>query len=66
MLFMGIETFPETRKVYARFAKKGHMAPDGIHYVGSWIAAWSDLAAFEVIPVVPSKGAAGIWGPPAA
>ena len=86
MQFMVIETLPDPRAVYARFAEKGRMMPEGVHYVGSWvdatgkrcfqlmecddlsllmdwIAAWSDLATFEVIPVVPSTTAARIWGP---
>jgi Protein of unknown function (DUF3303) len=85
MLFMVIETFPEPRKVYARFAEKGRMAPTTVQYIDSWvdvtgtrcfqlmqcddlaplmtwIATWSDLATFEVVPVVPSKVATSIWG----
>ena len=27
-----------------------------------WIAAWQDLGTFEVVPVVPSKVAAAIYG----
>jgi hypothetical protein len=40
------------------------MECDDLAPLMTWIAAWSDLATFEVIPVVPSKTAATIWGPP--
>jgi hypothetical protein len=38
MLYMVIEEFvrgPEP--VYARFREQGRLAPDGLHYVGSWV-----------------------------
>ena len=38
------------------------MQADDLGALMQWIAAWSDLADFEVIPVVPSKVAAGILG----
>ncbi|MEQ1603749.1 MAG: DUF3303 family protein [Pyrinomonadaceae bacterium] len=39
MLFMVIEQFKnrDARPVYERFAEKGPMMPDGLHYVDSWI-----------------------------
>ena len=41
MLFMVIERFKnrDARAVYRRFQEKGHMAPNGLQYVGSWIEA---------------------------
>lgn len=39
MLFMVIERFRDTAAVYARFAEKGRMIPDGVSYVNSWVAA---------------------------
>jgi hypothetical protein len=83
MRYMVIETFrhgPEP--VYARFAERGRMLPDGLRFLDSWvdadrldrcfqlmeaddpalfdpwIAAWRDLAEFEVVPVVDSAEAA--------
>jgi Protein of unknown function (DUF3303) len=41
------------------------MACEDLAPLMTWIAAWSDLATFEVVPVVPSKVAAGIFGPSA-
>jgi len=38
MLFMIVEHFKDgPRPVYARFAQRGRMAPDGLDYVGSWV-----------------------------
>ncbi len=39
MLYMVIERFKDrnAKAVYARFAEKGRMMPDGLTYVGSWI-----------------------------
>ena len=39
MLYMVIEHFRggDPRPVYARFAERGRMAPDGLRYVGSWV-----------------------------
>jgi hypothetical protein len=41
MLFMVIEHFTPGRErdVYRRFQERGRMAPDGVAYVASWIAA---------------------------
>jgi Protein of unknown function (DUF3303) len=83
MIFMVIETFcnGDARPVYERFRQRGRLAPEGLHYVNSWvtadltrcyqvmecedralldqwIAAWSDLVAFEVVPVVTPVDAA--------
>jgi hypothetical protein len=83
MIFMVIENFRngDARPVYERFRQRGRLAPEGLHYVNSWvtadltrcyqvmacqdralldqwIAAWSDLVAFEVVPVVTSVDAA--------
>lgn len=39
MLYMIVETFrnKDPRPIYARFAEKGRMAPDGLTYISSWI-----------------------------
>jgi len=83
MLFMVIETFRDqnAKAVYTRFAQKGRMAPEGLRFVDSWVAAdlgrcfqlmecgditllqrwaseWTDLAAIEIVPVVPGKDTA--------
>ncbi len=83
MLYMIIEHFRDgdAAPVYERFRSRGRLAPDGLHYVSSWVssdltrcyqvmecentslletwmAAWSDLVAFEVHPVVTSAEAA--------
>jgi catechol 2,3-dioxygenase-like lactoylglutathione lyase family enzyme len=94
MLFMIIERFKngDARPVYERFRDRGRMAPDGLHYLSSWvdtalgscyqvmetddrslidrwIANWSDLTDFEVVPVLTSSDAAarvlGTVQPPA-
>jgi hypothetical protein len=84
MLYMVIESFKSrdaATLVYARFAERGRMLPDGLNYIDSWveedfgrcfqlmetqdvslfdlwIANWSDLVDFEVIPVSQSSAAA--------
>ena len=82
MLYMVLEHFRDgdPRPVYARFAERGRMAPDGLRYVGRWVtddlehcfqvmecddralledwmARWSDIVDFEVIPVLTSAEA---------
>ena len=50
MLFMVIEHFRDqnAKTVYTRFHEKGRLMPDGIGFVGSWVAA--DLGrCFQVI-----------------
>ncbi len=44
MLFMIIEHFRDgnPRPVYARFDARGRLAPEGLHYVNSWVT--SDLS----------------------
>jgi hypothetical protein len=84
---MVIEDFRGGRPepVYTRFRERGRMAPDGLHYVDSWVttdgarcfqvmecadrtlldrwmAAWSDLVDFIVIPVTTSAAAAERFG----
>jgi hypothetical protein len=41
MLFMVIEHFRngEAGPVYQRFRQHGRLAPDGLTYIGSWVAA---------------------------
>ena len=43
MLFVVIERFRngDPKPVYARFAERGRMAPDGVRYINSWTT--SDL-----------------------
>ena len=87
MLYMIIEHYRngDAKPVYARFRAKGRLAPEGLHYVNSWVtpdlttcyqvmesddprlldewlAAWSDLVEFEVIPVITSAEAAARSG----
>lgn len=40
MLYMVVETFKDSNPspIYARLAERGRMMPDGLSYVGSWIA----------------------------
>ncbi len=42
--YMVIERFRSgnSRAVYARFAEKGRMLPDGLHYLDSWLARQDD------------------------
>ncbi|WP_332697012.1 DUF3303 domain-containing protein [Bosea sp. (in: a-proteobacteria)] len=50
MLFMVIEHFDQGRvkEIYGRFDERGRMAPDGLRYVDSWVAA--DLSrCFQVM-----------------
>lgn len=82
MLYMIIEEFKSgPAPVYARFKKRGRMAPNGLTYIGSWVtsdmsrcyqvmecaerelledwmAHWSDLVRFEVVPLITSAEAA--------
>jgi hypothetical protein len=83
MLFMVIETFrnQDARAVYTRFEERGRMAPEGLNFrhshvaadlsrcwqvmecddvtlLQSWVAQWSDLVAFEIIPVVEGRDTA--------
>jgi hypothetical protein len=38
------------------------MECDDAALLGAWIAAWSDLVDFEVVPVVTSRQAAALFG----
>lgn len=83
MLFIVVEHFKnnDAVPVYRRFRDRGRLAPEGLHYISSWvdeklercfqimetderglldewIANWSDIVDFEVIPVLSSKVAA--------
>jgi hypothetical protein len=83
MMFMVVETFrnQDAKPIYHRLREKGRMMPDGLKFVGSWVAAdlgrcfqlmeadditllqrwitrWSDLMAFEIVPVVEGKDTA--------
>jgi hypothetical protein len=39
MLYMVVETFRDgdARPVYRRFRDRGRLAPEGLHYVASWV-----------------------------
>jgi hypothetical protein len=87
MLYLVVEHFKgDPAAVYRRFRDHGRMAPDGLHYVNSWVTddlqrcfqimecddpsllrqwmdQWSDLIAFEVLPVLTSADAAARIGP---
>ena len=41
MLFLVVERFRggDPEPVYERFATHGRLAPEGLHYVGSWVSA---------------------------
>lgn len=41
MLYMIVETFRggDAVPVYRRFRDRGRLAPDGLHYVSSWVTA---------------------------
>ena len=85
---MVIETFADGNPapVYSRFRERGRMAPQGLHYISSWVTTdgkhcyqvmdcekrelldtwmsnWSDIVAFEVVPVITSAEAANQFGP---
>lgn len=78
MLFMVIEHFhgQDAPAIYRRLEERGRQMPEGLAYVGSWVAAdlgrcfqvmetgdvtllqrwvaaWRDLARFEIVPVAP-------------
>ena len=88
MLFMIVEHFrnDDPLPVYRRFRDEGRLAPEGLHYVASWVDEtfarcfqimetddralldrwidnWSDIADFEVYPVVTSKEASAEIAP---
>jgi hypothetical protein len=83
MLFMVVENFrnQDAKAVYRRFRDKGRLMPEGVGFVGSWVAAdlsrcfqlmecddvsllqrwvaeWSDLVEFEIVPVTEGKATA--------
>ena len=88
MLFMVFENFRDDNAVpvYRRFRDQGRLAPEGLHYVSSWVsvdlrrcyqvmecddralleewmAQWSDIVDFEVIPIITSADAVAIITP---
>jgi len=58
MLYMIIESFKnrDPVPVYQRFRDQGRLAPSR-HLLDQWIARWSDLVDFEVVPVITSAQA---------
>ena len=50
MQYMVIERFKagNATAVYDRFAQKGRMLPDGLHYIDSWLTA-DDRTCFQVM-----------------
>jgi hypothetical protein len=85
---MVIENFrnQDAKSVYRRFKEKGRMMPEGLGFIGSWVAAdlgrcfqvmdcddvtllqrwvadWSDLTEFEIVPVTPGKDTAAALSP---
>ncbi len=39
------------------------MACDDVALLQQWVAAWSDLVEFEIVPVVPGSETAGLLSP---
>jgi len=37
MLYVIVETFKDPVAVYQRFRDRGRLAPDGLHYINSWV-----------------------------
>lgn len=60
-LFLVIERFRggDPRPVYARFAERGRMAPEGVEYVGSWVT--EDLATCYQVMSAPTRAALDEW-----
>lgn len=48
MLFLVIERFRHPTAVKERFAEKGRMMPEGVHYHGSWIDP-ARLRCFQIM-----------------
>lgn len=61
MLFMVVERFKngDAVPVYRRFREQGRMAPEGVHYVGSWVSA--DLAHCYQIMESPDRALLDRW-----
>lgn len=61
MLFMIIEHFRggDPRPVYERFRAQGRLAPDGLHYVNSWVTV--DLAHCYQIMECEDPGLLDQW-----
>lgn len=50
MKYMVVETFRQgAEPVYARFAERGRMLPDGLTYVDSWIDANQPTRCFQLM-----------------
>lgn len=60
-LYLVIERFRggDPRPVYARFAERGRMAPEGVVYVGSWVT--EDLTTCYQVMESSSRAALDEW-----
>ena len=61
MLYMIIEHFRDgdPRPVYQRFREQGRLAPDGLHYVSSWVT--SDLKHCYQVMECDDRGLLDQW-----
>ena len=61
MLFMIVEHFrhPDATPVYERFRTRGRLAPEGLHYVGSWVT--SDLTRCYQVMECADRGLLDQW-----
>ena len=60
-LYLVIERFRDgdPRPVYARFAERGRMAPEGVEYVGSWVT--EDLSTCYQVMRAATRAALDEW-----
>jgi hypothetical protein len=61
MLFLIIERFKngDPRPVYERFAARGRLAPEGVHYVNSWVT--EDLGTCYQVMDSPNRELLDAW-----
>jgi hypothetical protein len=61
MLFVVIERFRngDPKPVYARFAERGRMAPDGVQYINSWTT--NDLRTCYQVMACESRDLLDVW-----
>jgi hypothetical protein len=60
-LYLVIEHFRDgdPRPVYARFAREGRLAPDGLHYLGSWVT--EDLQHCYQVMACEDRALLDLW-----